>query len=214
MGPRPTGRVLDRQGRPVPPLMPRTVSRWRSQCQQAARPVWRQGPGHGQHRVRHDGHRHELQSLDPARGGQIHGRGHHGEEHERDSGWQSEADPGCKPARNARPPRPDGDAQLAAGRTRQELAEGHQVREALLVEPATALDVLPSEVPDVRDRPAERGQPQPQRRREDLRHRAGRIRCRRRSRRPRRPGHSCVRSCHSERSIAILMASMKPPSWK
>ena len=65
--------------------------------------------------------------------------------------------------------RADGDAQLAAGRSGQRLAERHELAEGGVVEPAAALHVLAAEVADVGDRPPERGQAQAQRRDADLR---------------------------------------------
>jgi len=97
---------------------------------------------------------------DPARVGQVGGRRHHGEEDQGHRRWESEAQPCGDPAPQAGPTRADGDAQLAAGRAGQELAQGHQVGEAVLVDPTTTLDILPPEIADVRDGPAEGGQPQ------------------------------------------------------
>ena len=57
-----------------------------------------------------------------------------------------------------------------------DLAERHEVGERGLVEPATALDVLPPEVAEVGDRAAERGQAEPERHPEDLEWRARRHR--------------------------------------
>ena len=71
------------------------------------------------------------------------------------------------------PARADRDPDLAAGGPGQELAERHEVGEGGVVEPAAPLDVLAPEVAEVRDRAAERRQPEPERDREDLAHRSG-----------------------------------------
>ena len=63
----------------------------------------------------------------------------------------------------ARPQRPHGDPELAGRRPRQQVRERHQLGEARVVEPASADDVLLPEVPDVGNRPAERGQAEPER---------------------------------------------------
>jgi len=56
----------------------------------------------------------------------------------------------------------DADAGLTARRAREKLAERDDVGVGRLVEPAAPLDKLGSEIAEMRNRPAERGQPQPQ----------------------------------------------------
>jgi hypothetical protein len=61
---------------------------------------------------------------------------------------------------------------LAARRTRKELAQTHNIRISVFVEPAAPHDELVAEIPDVSDRPAEAGDPELQESREDFPHRA------------------------------------------
>ena len=75
---------------------------------------------------------------------------------------------------------PEREADLAAGRAGQELAERHEVGIARLVDPAPAQHELVAEVAEMRDRAAERGQPELEEGAEHLARRAGRgraVRC-------------------------------------
>src|SRR5690348_15529314 len=84
-----------------------------------------------------------------------------GEQHEGDGGGKRESDPRREPTEVARPHEADRESDLAAGGSRQELAERHQVCVGRLVEPAAAHDELVAEISDVRNRPAEAGQAEP-----------------------------------------------------
>jgi hypothetical protein len=71
--------------------------------------------------------------------------------------------------------RADGDAELAARRSGQRLAQRDEVAEGGVIEPSPPLDVFPAEVADVGDGAAERRQPEPQGSKEDLDDRARSI---------------------------------------
>jgi hypothetical protein len=90
------------------------------------------------------------------------------ERRHRDCGRQGEAEPGCEPAERAGVPGADRDSELTGGRSRQEAGDRDELRERLLVEPASPLDVLRAEVPDVRNGPAERRQAEAKRGADDL----------------------------------------------
>ena len=77
--------------------------------------------------------------------------------------WQSKSEPGRQRAEHAAANETDADADLAAGRSRQKLTERHQIGVALLVEPMAAHDIFIVEVAEMRDRSAERGEPEAQR---------------------------------------------------
>ena len=64
--------------------------------------------------------------------------------------------------------RSDRDPELARRRPWQEVRDGDELGELLLVEPPAPADVFVSEVADVRDGAAERGQAEPQGGPEDL----------------------------------------------
>ena len=67
-----------------------------------------------------------------------------------------------QPAEIAGAHQADREAGLARRRAGQELAQRDEVGIGALVEPAPALDELGAEVAEMRDRPAEAGQPQSQ----------------------------------------------------
>ena len=79
------------------------------------------------------------------------------------------ADGSVKPSHAATPPsspsarNADGNANLAAGRAGQELAQRDEVGVRAFVEPLARRDVLLPKVAQMRDRPPERGQAQPER---------------------------------------------------
>ncbi|MNT28426.1 hypothetical protein D3C72_1641130 [compost metagenome] len=75
---------------------------------------------------------------------------------------QREADPRRQRARIARARQPQRDAGLAAGRARQALAQRNHVGVGGLADPAAAAHQFLAEVRQVRDRPAEGGESQPQ----------------------------------------------------
>ncbi|MNL47749.1 hypothetical protein D3C87_1705520 [compost metagenome] len=81
---------------------------------------------------------------------------------------QRKASPGRQRARVSGPGQPQRDADLAARRPRQELAQCNQIRVAAFAQPAPSRDELIAKVAQVRNRAAERGQPEAQ---EDQKHR-------------------------------------------
>ena len=133
-----------------------------------ARPVGSQRPGHREHGLGDNRDRGELEAVDPTGARQVDPRREEPEQHEGDRGRQGEPEPGDQPAEHPRPAGPDGDPELAAGGSREQLAERHEVRVRRLVEPAPAIDVFTPEVADMGDRAAERGEPETERRRQDL----------------------------------------------
>ena len=80
---------------------------------------------------------------------------------------QGETGPGGKGAEVTAALQADGEADLAAGRAGQELAEGDQIGIAALVEPLAATDELLAKVAKVRHRAAEGSQTQTQENQED-----------------------------------------------
>jgi len=73
------------------------------------------------------------------------------------------------------PQQSDRKAELAARRSRQELAGRQHLRIARFIHPVTALDKLAMEIAQVRDRSAEAGQAKPEKHPKDFERRAGRL---------------------------------------
>ena len=128
-----------------------------------ARLVRRKASRHPEHGLGDNGDGDELEAMDEAvarppgnRAGGIGEQGH------RDSGRQRETGPGRQAAEIAGPRQADGEAGLAARGTGQELAEGDEVGESAIVEPSAPDDESLAEVAQMRDRPAEAGQAEPQ----------------------------------------------------
>lgn len=105
------------------------------------------------------------------------------EQHHGEHGGEREADPGREATEEPVADDPDASTPLTARGTRQELAERHQVGVALLVDQLAADDVLVAEVPEVGDRPAERGQAEPRGDAQHLQRRSARVLGRRGKRR-------------------------------
>ncbi|MGF6300240.1 hypothetical protein OKW42_003570 [Paraburkholderia sp. WC7.3d] len=76
---------------------------------------------------------------------------------QRDRG-QRESQPRCQRAGDTAAHPPDRDADLAAARARQKLAQRDEVAERVFVEPAAALDELVAEIAQMRGRTAERSE--------------------------------------------------------
>ncbi len=87
-------------------------------------------------------------------------------------GGQSKRGPRRQRAEKARAHQPNGKPNLAARRPRQKLAERHEIRVSALVQPAPAHDKCLTKVTEVRNRPAKRGQTEPQEDEEHLPRRA------------------------------------------
>ena len=123
---------------------------------------------HRQHGEQHNGDGDQLEPVHPT-GARDVGRAHREREHgHRDRGRQREAEPGGERAETTCAVRSDRDPELARRRPRQEVRDGDELGELLLVEPPAAADVLVAEVADVRDGAAERGHAEPQGGPEDL----------------------------------------------
>jgi hypothetical protein len=85
---------------------------------------------------------------------------------------QSERHKGNHRAEPTSPDQSQREAELTARRTGQELAQRHELCVLRVINPAPAGDELTVHVPQVRDRPTERGQAEFQECDEDFRHRA------------------------------------------
>ena len=124
------------------------------------------------HGLGHDGDRRDLQPVDRAgdraRLGDPRVRGDQAEDRHDQRAREREPEPGGRGAGPAGAEPADRDRQLAARRARQRLAQGGEVGERGVVDPAAILDERLALVAQVRDRTAERRQAQAQRRREHL----------------------------------------------
>src|SRR5262249_15246193 len=126
-------------------------------------------PGHAEHRRAHGRDRRDLEAVQPAGAGGVAERADAvAEQHHGDGRRQRESDPGRQGSGIAAPQQADGETHLARGRPGQELAERDQIGVALVVEPAPPVDELLAEVAEMRHRPAEGGQPEPQERGENF----------------------------------------------
>lgn len=140
--------------------------------QHAQRPA-AQGTGHAPQGLGHHRHRDDLQAMHQPAGqpcaatAQAHGQGNQDQRRR-----QGKAQPGAKRAGQPRPRPAQGKAHLAAGRPREELAQGDQFGIGRLAQPGAALDEFGAEIPQVRHRPAEGTQAQPQ---EHQEHRPGTV---------------------------------------
>ena len=122
------------------------------------------GAGHAPYRLGHHRDRRDLEAVQPGRVERPEPLHPQREQDEGDGRGQGEPGPGRERSRKPGAVEADADADLAAGWPRQELAQRHQVRIGGLVEPMTAGHELLPEVAEMGDRPAERGEPQPQER--------------------------------------------------
>ena len=164
-----------------------------------ARCVGAERPRHAPDGLGHHRRGDDLQPLQGAGGDRLlvgHDavtEGHH----ERRRG-QREAHPRCCGARKPGLREPDADSNLAGGRPRQHLAERDEVRIGAVLDPAPARDEGLAKIADVRDRPAERGQSQQEKGREDGR----------RGLPPRAAACACAPStlAHEDREYAISLA--------
>ena len=104
------------------------------------------------------------------------------DERHRDRRRQGEAGPGRERAEIACAHEADGEADLAARRSGQELAERDEIAEGPLVEPAALDDERVAEIAEMRHRPAEAGQAEFEEHAEDFEGRASRGRAQARAR--------------------------------
>ena len=115
----------------------------RRRRERRARTVRTQAARHAPHGLGDDGDGDRLQPVEPGRARRSAQPDHAiAEGDERQRRWQGEADPRGGGARQSAAPIADGQADLAARRARQELAERDDVGELALVEPAAAGDEL------------------------------------------------------------------------
>ena len=127
-------------------------------------PVWRQRAGHAPDGLRDNRHGHQLQAVDQALAGAGLDRGRAKGDQQHDEGrGQGKAAP-CGKATEQAAAAQDAErkADLARRRSGQELTEGDEVAVACFVDPLAAQNELVAEVSQVRDRAAERGQPEAQ----------------------------------------------------
>ena len=116
---------------------------------------------HPPHRLRHDGHGHDLQAVhhvpgEPMRILQHRQRYHH----QQQRGGQRKTQPGRQGTTIAAPDQADGQSDLAAGGAGQELAHGHQVGIGLFGQPAPPCHEFMAEVAEMGGWPAKGGQSQ------------------------------------------------------
>ena len=124
---------------------------------------------HAPHGLGDDGHGDELEPVQhPRAHGSAQCAGAVGKQQQRQCRRQRESQPGGQSTQVARPQQPHGEAHLAAGWPWRELAQRHQVGVALLVDPLPAAHVLLVEIPEMSDRPTERGQSELRRHPEDF----------------------------------------------
>ncbi len=97
-----------------------------------------------------------------------------GEQRHRDRRGQGEPGPGRKAAEIAGAHEADRKAGLAAGGTGQELGEADEVGIGAFVEPGAPDNEFVAEIAKMRDRPAERGEAEPEKDAQDFERRAGR----------------------------------------
>ena len=128
----------------------------------------RHGARHAPHRLGDHGDRRDLEAVQPGGVDRAEVLDAERKQHQRDGRGQGEPGPGGERAGKPGAGQADADADLAARRTRQELAQRHEVGIGRLVEPAAALDELLPKVAEMRDRSAERGEPEPQEGDEDF----------------------------------------------
>ena len=93
---------------------------------------------HSPNGLRDDRHRDELEAMQQAGPDRsLQGVRAIGKEDEQYGGWKREGSPCSEAAEIAAPHQPNGKSDLAAGRTRQKLAQRDQIGEGGLVDPAT-----------------------------------------------------------------------------
>jgi hypothetical protein len=131
--------------------------------------VRRQGSGHAEHGQRHHRHGRDLEAMKPSRAESLTQEPDaEGKQHKGNGRGQREGRPGGERPEIAGPGQPDGHADLARGRPRQELAQGDEIGIGALVEPAAPDHKLVTEVPEMGHRTAEGGQAQLEEGCEDL----------------------------------------------
>ena len=133
-----------------------------------ARPIRCERAAHREQREEDHRHRDELEAVHPACARHVRPADDQGEHRHRDRRREREAEPGRCGARHACVVGSDRDAELARHRAGQQVRHGDELGELLVPDPAPPSDVLVAEVADVGDRPAERRQPEAERRREDV----------------------------------------------
>ena len=123
--------------------------------------VRRQSPRHSPDRLRDDGDGHHLEPMDHAGADRaLEDGGAIGEGEQDQSRGQGECRPGGERAERAAAQETERESDLARGGTGQELAERDQIGIARVVDPAPAHDQLVAKIAEIRDRPAERGEPE------------------------------------------------------
>ena len=195
-------------------LAPNRRQRQRDDCrhdrERGAWTIRRERTGHAEHRLRDDRNRSDLEAMQPARACGVAERVDAvAEQDHGDRRRQRESYPGCQGAGVTRAQQPDGDADLARSRPRQELAKGDEIGVAAVVEPTPPDDELVAKIAEMRDRSAEGGQSQPKEYGKDFKpvtwngsYRRG----------PRRAAASCSRSLDCLSAIGIDIRAGAFPS--
>ena len=125
------------------------------------RRIGAEGARHPPDGLRHDGGGDRLQPLQHARRDRLlMGRDAIAEGQHDGRRGERETRPGRHRAGESRLREADADPHLAGGGPRQHLAERDEVGIGAILDPAPARDEGLAEIADMRDRPAERGQPQ------------------------------------------------------
>ena len=116
---------------------------------------------HAPHGLRDDGDRHHLETVQPA-GIQVVRKSADAvsKDEERDGRGRRESKPGCERPGQPRGGEADSHADLAARGARCELAERDEIRVRPVVQPLPPRDEFLAEIAQVRDRPAEGGEPE------------------------------------------------------
>src|SRR5271166_2344378 len=95
------------------------------------------------------------------------------EQDQRQCGRHGEPNPGGERPRYSSPRHPDDDADLAARRSRQELAQRDDIGVVRFVKPAAMLDELGAKEPEMSYRPAEGCEAEPRKDAQDFKRRTG-----------------------------------------
>ena len=136
-------------------VVPRQRERRRAERDGGATHLPRERTRHPPHRERDDADGDELEHAHHGNERVVEAAEGVGEDDHQDGRGQGEAEPREERAQRARAQESDRDADLAARRAGQRLAERHDVGVRRFVEPLPPHDVLASEVAEMRDGSAE-----------------------------------------------------------
>ncbi len=141
----------------------------RSDCQRQPLAVGTERACHAPHRLRDHRDGDDLQAVQPSGVAEVTECADAvAKQDQGEGGRGGKPKPGGKGARKAAAQQAQRDADLAARRSGQELAQRHDVGVARFIKPAAARDKLITEIAEMRDRPAKRGHTQFEKCREHL----------------------------------------------